>query len=374
MMLKQRVVFRLCDAVLELRTNEAEIAELIRRFYSEDQSVDSPDIRLNLEWRRSSSRRFEPPPLSEGWVQMGRWIFVRGGDGRHDDARLELICAFPGAGGLTLRFRRGEGLDIEAVYHYSAPRRFVRWLMNLHRGKRRRSVRQQLLHHILRFVMYYPLFWHLRRYRGLEVLHAGAVEVDGVGVVLAGLSGVGKSRITFSLLSLEGTKFVSDNLLLFNNEKVFSCPEPLRLFPSDFKALPDGGSRLRRLGGAEVCKCNRFKISPGETAEGFNPAHFFFPCFADKSFLREMSMEEAVARLLATADPTGVMSDYRGFQFTLDLAFPAQGRRPDDRRELLANLLRDARCWVLGVRKGEEMKDVIERYIMPVISEARRKQ
>jgi len=303
--------------VLELRTNEAEIAELIRRFYSEDQSVDSPDIRLNLEWRRSSSRRFEPPPLSEGWVQMGRWIFVRGGDGRHDDARLELICAFPGAGGLTLKFRPGGGLDIEAVYCYSALGRFVRWLMNLHRGK---------------------------------------------------------SRITFSLLSLEGTKFVSDNLLLFNNEKVFSCPEPLRLFPSDFKALPDGGSRLRRLGGAEVCKCNRFKIPPGETAEGFKPAIFFFPCFADKPFLREMSREEAVARFLATADPTGVMSDYRGFQFTLDLAFPAQERRPDDRRELLANLLRDARCWVLGVRKGEEMKDIIERYIMPVISEARRKQ
>jgi len=352
---------------LELRTNEAKIAELIRRFYSEDRPVDSLDIRLNLEWRRSLSRRFEPPRLSEGWLRLGRWIFVRGGNGR-DDAPPELICAFPGAGGLTLRFRRGEGLDIEAVYRYSATRRFVRWLMNLYRGKRRRSVRQQLLHHILRFTMYYPLFWHLRRCRGLGVLHAGAVEVDGVGVVLAGLSGVGKSQIAFSLLSLEGTKFVSDNLLLFNNEKVFSCPEPLRLSPSDFKALPDGGSRLRRLGGAEVCKCNRFKIPPGETAEEFKPSILFFPCFADKSFLREMSREEAIARLLATVDPTGVLSDYRGFQCTLDLAFPPL-RRISDGRGQLADLLKDVQCCVLGVRKEEEMKDVIERYIMPVISE-----
>lgn len=63
-------------------------------------------------------------------------------------------------------------------------------------------------------------------------LHAAAVEIDDVGVLLAGRSGSGKSTTTVELLA-QGARYLSDECLtlLPGSSTVFAYPKPLTLKP-----------------------------------------------------------------------------------------------------------------------------------------------
>ena len=82
-------------------------------------------------------------------------------------------------------------------------------------------------------VLYYPVFWYLEYFLHTHVLHASAVELNGKGVVICGLEGIGKTSLVLSLLQEKNSYFLSDNLILYDNERVFPCYELIRIYKND---------------------------------------------------------------------------------------------------------------------------------------------
>ena len=361
--------FRLGGVIFELRTNAGQVVEFLRKYYAGSHTEGRPEVCVNLRWQRSWSRVFARPNLSDGWIQLGRRHFLRHTDGRRN---AELLWNPYFAKGLSMRFRlNGNLLEIDAEYHYSTARLILKWLSNIHRARQHRRVKKQRFLHILRFVLLYPVAWYASRFHGLHVLHGGAVVVDGVGTVLSGLGGGGKSTIVFSLMSRGDAQYISDNIVLFDEEKVYAFREPLCLHPADIGILPDGGRRLKKLAGTEMRVGDVFQMPGGGVVRGCKPGVFFISCFADRTFVEKVPTSRAVSMMLAGSDLALEIHDYRLFEETLDMAFPQTTDMPDRRRQL-TRLLKDVPCYILGVRKHEKMSSIIDKHIMPIVAEQKR--
>lgn len=163
--------------------------------------------------------------------------FDRIGRGIYTDGELVVWTEVPYFPGLSISVRRdGSILVVEAR---QAPRSAVgggiRRLAGALRGRSRsRSVFYfELLYHLV----YYPVFRTLLD-RGVHVLHGGGVEVRGRRVVIVGAQGTGKSTLIANLLVEDGARFLSDNIVLYDRERVYSCHEPVRLDSGMLASMP----------------------------------------------------------------------------------------------------------------------------------------
>ena len=78
------------------------------------------------------------------------------------------------------------------------------------------------------YFIYYPILYQLER-KNIFPLHASAVMTSGRGVLMPGLPGVGKSTLCLAFMSTEKAKFLSDNIVLYDADNVYSFFEPLKL-------------------------------------------------------------------------------------------------------------------------------------------------
>jgi hypothetical protein len=82
---------------------------------------------------------------------------------------------------------------------------------------------------LLYYIIFIPFFYYLERFCNQCLLHASAIEYHEKGIILAGLGGIGKSTFSLGTLLLQESKFMSDNLIFFDYQKIYSCPEPIAL-------------------------------------------------------------------------------------------------------------------------------------------------
>ena len=80
-------------------------------------------------------------------------------------------------------------------------------------------------------------------------MHASGIDLDGQGIVIGGVGGVGKTTTGVSLLAQEGTRLVSENLIFYDAERIYSCYEPIRLDDASVELL---GARRAMLAPAEI--------------------------------------------------------------------------------------------------------------------------
>jgi hypothetical protein len=76
--------------------------------------------------------------------------------------------------------------------------------------------------------------------RGLEILHAGAVEINGQAIAVVGPSGIGKSYLTIQMV-LAGAGFVTDDVLAVDPDPV----RGLRAYPGPRRAGIRSAERAR---------------------------------------------------------------------------------------------------------------------------------
>ena len=89
----------------------------------------------------------------------------------------------------------------------------------------------------MRWMIHFPLFSMLERFQGKRLVHASAVSKDGNAVILAGLNKVGKSSLGRHLYEHYAYKYLSDNFLLTDGERVYAFPEKGRLSPESLQNL-----------------------------------------------------------------------------------------------------------------------------------------
>ncbi|MFW6106737.1 MAG: hypothetical protein ACOC8H_01105, partial [bacterium] len=91
-----------------------------------------------------------------------------------------------------------------------------------------------------------PLTALAERERGLVLLHASGVAVDGLALLFAGFNGAGKSGLALEFLKQPGAKLRGDNYVLVDpkQKRVYGFPEPVRVDPRVLPSAAEWGAPI----------------------------------------------------------------------------------------------------------------------------------
>jgi hypothetical protein len=111
--------------------------------------------------------------------------------------------------------------------------------------------------------------WDVNRSAAQEsghlLFHAGALEADGLGVLLPGSSGSGKSTLSAGLAQ-RGLGYLSDELVAFDHARdvLLPYPKPITLKAGSFAVLPDLAPGPPGLDGPDAWPGEEWQIAVGE--------------------------------------------------------------------------------------------------------------
>jgi hypothetical protein len=131
------------------------------------------------------------------------------------------------AQGVSFRSAATSGIDLHVGVEGDHVRVDAGWAPPLRDALLNRALpsRARLLG--LSVLLHYPALWRAS-WSNRVPIHAGALVVGGIGVLITGPSGVGKSTLAQRELEL-GSALVSDNLVVSDGESAWGLVEPMRL-------------------------------------------------------------------------------------------------------------------------------------------------
>jgi hypothetical protein len=310
---------------------------------------DAPDLDMTGTWRAE-------PPL-EGESAFSENDCVSGFGKRMRLAHDELVWFNTHRDkDLQLRFRRRERqilFDVGYFYHPTAEKL-----------ARYPDYRQRKFFKLARYLVHFPVAWHLERTRAWTLLHASAVAADGEAVLVAGPGGAGKTTTCVGLMARAGVRLLTENLLFTDGRHVFPMREPIRLTEDSLALLGEHHRRtLVPLGLAGGAKGKTlFKLPNDEVSQPVRPAALFIPQFTAQGSVKPLAPEVATELLWATNRLTLELNDYYWYTAALDLLWPAGGHlvRP---LSALARLTAGTPCYALGIDRSAGVEPVVERVL-----------
>ena len=301
----------------------------------------SPEVQVRLHWDAA------PPKVRRNGTgrRWGRRLLQS--DSNSDPRLLQTeILHLPGLQ-LDASWSGGR-LFLDAYYRPS-----TRWERLGHRLKRGNP---RVFVTLIYYLVYFPLIHYLEQTRGWHLLHAGAVSRPDGAWVLAGLPGSGKSTFTLALLADPQARLLSDNLLLFDEEQVYACPEPIHLSADSRQLLPS-------LVQARLADADRdfshgrrdFRLPPEAREWTARPRTLLFLGLADQADCRPLSTEVALNRLLAFDQLAKEVNAYAQFAAALELIAPRPGQA-QAHRMALESLVSYMACYELWLEKGSGLQ------------------
>lgn len=246
--------------------------------------------------------------------------------------------------GLQLRFGLcGEKLTMDAIYCFDPGRK-----------ESADDYRIKKYFSLAKYFVYFPLAWYLEHFHSLYMLHASAVMVNGTAVVIAGVGGVGKTTTSMALMRQEGAKLLSENLIFYDDGKVYSCYEPLRADDDSMALMGFTNGRFRpgqilpRVKDKNVYHLRRTQMADAAPVEAL-----FIPKFGQETAVTRLKTDLVVEQLLAINTQTREVNAYYQFAATLGLHWP-KGDRGELRILQLAELLHNVPTYELSIdpRRG----------------------
>jgi hypothetical protein len=260
---------------------------------------------------------------------------------------------------LRLRFlREGDRLRLTGQHFFSLSRTLLRNQIKKTWYRSSLSLfRQQRFSTILYYMIYYPSFWALEC-QGLFPLHAGAVDLAGTGIVFCGFPGCGKSTLSLGLLALPEARLLSDNIIFFDREKVFSCPEPVLADERSLKLVANAGSLLRSLGRQHGYGRSWHHVDSVRLVAQTIPRLFLFVGLGHKTTLRRLSGEEACQRCASANLIAKEIRRYLVYRSVLSL-LNTESLRQDDMSTMRA-LFGQGECYELTVGWGDGVQEALD--------------
>ncbi len=218
--------------------------------------------------------------------------------------------------------------------------------------------RSQFYFELLYYLVYYPIFW-VARLRGRHLMHAGAFRWGSRAVVLVGAQGMGKSTLVANLLPRDDFSFVSDNILLFGNESVRGCEEPLRVDPSLLGGVVGLSELLSRQNVRVPHGRAAFSVPVEKRLDELVPDIFLVPKISsDPTALHRITSEEMSRRI---ASFNALAEEVRNFgTFAAVMEEGLGSDETSDPSSTLVTLLRNKPCYELNVRYREPTSLTIE--------------
>lgn len=221
-------------------TNHRALADAVRHFlyYAEllaEYSYENPsnlpiDIPEDLLWQ-AGERLYRPvaltcylfqtrpgesfpPEPAEAKPDNVEWITIPGMDGplharwQKEWQRFREYQSYPGVTSRICAVRNKK--DLYATIFVEDVEKVAPWFMTRH--------------------VFYMAIGALLRYDGFEIVHAGAIALDGAGVLLIGSPGSGKTTLLLSCLHM-GMQLLADDIILLARDdgivKVYAFPEDI---------------------------------------------------------------------------------------------------------------------------------------------------
>lgn len=300
-----------------------------------------PQIEIQVRWH--TDPQFSTPPSPRGLEKVGKRVFMSLGELRWTETvRVE---------NLSWLFRlHGEKLAIEADYVY-APRA-EKLAANPHYLERK-------LFSLTSWLVLHPLTWYLEHFRGFHLLHASCVEFGGRGIVVAGLGGAGKTTTAIALVA-RGGRLLSENLLFFDDERVYSYYEPVRLDGNSVELLRARPGILQGSGIPEGAKSKHlYHLHRDAIANVAMGTLLFLPRFGESTSLASLEASACAERLLAMNGQTREVDDYEWFAAVPNLAWPLEdslARRSRTMRRFLERM----DCFDLRIDKRRGVEAVTQ--------------
>jgi hypothetical protein len=343
----EHITIGLHGAALRLQSNRRQLIDYARSHFSGSLVSSAPDIEVSLQWSNSSSKT---PPGE--WDRVDRVILARENEVFWEET-TDLA-------GLALHFRLEPNLWIEGHFRHSALRSAAKSAAKRLVG--RFELKGAVYHMMNYLLVYYPLFWHLETVRAMHPLHACAVDLGGRGIVLAGLSRVGKSSLALHMVGQRGARLLSDNLILHDGLNAYSVPEPIRLDQASQQML--GELRcLAKIPQDAFWERDVFVLSDDARAQEVPISGVFLTRFANKAEPRRLGFEEALAAL---GDLSLIAWELRRYGEYASVVNQAAGRDlVGIRRSALKKLVESVPCFELPIIKGDEPDRIVDEAILP---------
>lgn len=312
------------------------------------------DIEAHVQWTEGASPRATYTPLPPGWTRLDRDINI-GGEKlawTHIDDFKEFQLHF------DLEENR---LRLQGLYSFSLsldPRR--NRLKKALYWRRLVTLREKRFSTILYYTMYYPAFGRLER-RGLFPLHAAAVDLGGKGVVLCGLPGCGKSTLSLALLALPEARLLSDNIIFFDREQVFRCPEPVLVDDRSLQLIGEANSLLQGLGRHHVYGRVWCHLPAHRLVDQTVPRLWLFVGIGTQSRLRPLSFPEALQRFTAVNQIALEMRRYLVYRAVLGHLSPPPPSPGYDDAVILRRLYDQGQCYELTMGWDQDLHNVIDQ-------------
>jgi hypothetical protein len=350
-----KVIIRIQDTRIEFSSNCELLKAFARSHFDQEEfipgnsatrSVAQPEAELesHLEWIEGVPPGKPYQEVSVGKLRLDRDIEI--GHGQIAWSRIDDFSD------LRLRFELAANrLRLSGQHFFYLSRTPLRNRIKKTWHRNTLSVlREGRFSTILYYMIYYPSFWLLQS-RGLFPLHAGAVDVAGTGMVFCGFPGCGKSTLSLALLALPGSKLLSDNIIFYDKEKVFSCPEPVLADKRSLELLDGAGSLLHSLGRQHGYGRSWHRVDPHRLAYETTPRLFFFVGLGQKTTIRPLSGEEAWQRFDSSNWVAKEIRRYLVYRSVLGFLRPESLQR--DGRPAMRALQNQGKCYELTVGWGD---------------------
>lgn len=331
---------------LQINTEYEDLLDYVRMHLPEHIApAGAPHVQINVQWLEGEGVDFETLsfPGQESLDRVGKRLLA-GPDTLVWTNLLRIK-------NLMLRFRmQGETLCMDALYVY-APRKA--------KVEAEPNYRYKKFFGLMSYFVFYPLAWYLEHFRGIYLMHASGIDVSGHGIIIGGVGGVGKTTTGVSLLAHEGTRLVSENLIFYDAQRIYSCYEPIRLDDQSVELL---GSRRAILSPAEIPDGanhkNVYHVARRAVVDSVEASALFVPRFTPQGYIRPLEAEHAMELLLAFNELTREVNDYYWFAATLNVLWPTPNSLEKRAATLRALLERSSR-WELGIDRSRGVEPVV---------------
>jgi len=198
----------------------------------------------------------------------------------------------------------------------------------------------------------WPVATYLALKRNMFFLHGGAATFGGRGIVLVGLQGVGKSTLLLRMLRDPEARLLSDNIYFHDAEKVYACPETIRIDNPSLEFIDPPGDLLRDTGHDSDLGRKMYVVNAARTCEHFVPDVFIIPRFhPDKSAIVPLNKNEDARNMFAVFCELAM--ELNTFHQWAAPFLLRDGCFSTNRHTALQALLKNKPIYHLHIRKGD---------------------
>jgi hypothetical protein len=152
---------------------------------------------------------------------------------------------------------------------------------------------------------------------------------------------------------------VSENLIFYDAERIYSCYEPIRLDDQSVELL---GPRRQILASCDIPDGanhkNVYHVRRSAVVDAIEATSLFMPRFTKSGYVRPLDVDRCMELLVAFNELTREVNDYRWFAATLDVAWPTP-RSLERRAATLRALLERVSRWEIGIDRTQGVDPVV---------------